>query len=88
MNRKSVVITVAIASMLFLLGGCGMSGQSNSEERQQVEGLKELGQIQVISREEGSGTRGAFIELFGVEEKNEAGEKVEVTKAKQKKNCC
>lgn len=27
------------------------------------------GQISVISREDGSGTRGAFIELFGVEEK-------------------
>lgn len=63
MNRKSVVITVAIASMLFLLGGCGMSGQSNSEERQQVEGLKELGQIQVISREEGSGTRSTFAQM-------------------------
>lgn len=35
--------------------------------------------ISVISREDGSGTRGAFIELFGVEEKNEAGEKVDNT---------
>ena len=32
--------------------------------------------ITVISREDGSGTRGAFIELTGVEEKNDAGEKV------------
>lgn len=31
--------------------------------------------INVVSREDGSGTRGAFIELFGVEEKNEAGDK-------------
>lgn len=30
-------------------------------------------------REDGSGTRGAFIELFGVEEKNDAGEKVDNT---------
>mgnify|MGYP003245495593 FL=1 len=37
------------------------------------------GQISVISREDGSGTRGAFIELFGVEEKNDAGEKVDNT---------
>ncbi len=35
--------------------------------------------IAVISREDGSGTRGAFIELFGVEQKNEAGEKVDYT---------
>lgn len=35
--------------------------------------------ITVISREDGSGTRGAFIELTGVEEKNDAGEKVDMT---------
>lgn len=35
--------------------------------------------INVNTREDGSGTRGAFIELFGVEEKNEAGEKVDNT---------
>ena len=35
--------------------------------------------IAVISREDGSGTRGAFIELFGVEQKNEAGEKIDYT---------
>mgnify|MGYP000330174614 FL=1 len=35
--------------------------------------------ITVYSREDGSGTRGAFIELFGVEQKNEAGEKVDYT---------
>lgn len=37
------------------------------------------GPITVVSREDGSGTRGAFIELFGIEEKNEAGEKVDNT---------
>ena len=35
--------------------------------------------ITVISREDGSGTRGAFIELTGVEEKNDAGDKVDMT---------
>ena len=35
--------------------------------------------IAVISREDGSGTRGAFIELFGVEQKNEEGEKIDYT---------
>lgn len=35
--------------------------------------------IAVYSREDGSGTRGAFIELFGVEEKDENGEKVDNT---------
>jgi len=37
------------------------------------------GPITVVSREDGSGTRGAFIELFGIEEKNDAGEKVDNT---------
>ena len=37
------------------------------------------GSITVISREDGSGTRGAFIEVFGIEVKNDAGEKVDMT---------
>ena len=36
-------------------------------------------EINVISREDGSGTRGAFIELFGIEQKNEDGEKIDYT---------
>lgn len=36
-------------------------------------------EIHVLSREDGSGTRGAFIELFGIEQKNEAGEKIDYT---------
>ena len=35
--------------------------------------------ISVMSREEGSGTRGAFIELFSVEQKNSSGKKVDYT---------
>lgn len=35
--------------------------------------------INVISREDGSGTRGAFIELFGIEQKDENGTKVDYT---------
>lgn len=36
-------------------------------------------EIVVVSREEGSGTRGAFVELTKVEEKNDKGEKVDNT---------
>ncbi|MCD8148255.1 MAG: substrate-binding domain-containing protein [Clostridiales bacterium] len=35
--------------------------------------------ITVLSREDGSGTRGAFIELFGIEVTNEDGEKEDMT---------
>ena len=37
------------------------------------------GDITICSREEGSGTRGAFIELFGVEEKDADGNKIDNT---------
>lgn len=35
--------------------------------------------INVISREDGSGTRGAFIELFGIEKKDASGKKIDYT---------
>ena len=35
--------------------------------------------ITVMSREDGSGTRGAFIELFGIEQEDEEGNKVDMT---------
>ena len=36
-------------------------------------------EIVVVSREDGSGTRGAFIELFGIEQKNDDGTKKDLT---------
>lgn len=55
------------------LAGCGGSGSGN--------GSSESGssEITVLSREDGSGTRGAFIELFGIEEEGADGEKVDNT---------
>lgn len=35
--------------------------------------------INLLSREEGSGTRGAFVEIFGIEKKNSSGKKVDYT---------
>ena len=37
------------------------------------------GDITIVSREDGSGTRGAFIELLGIEEKDANGNKVDNT---------
>lgn len=56
-----------------MLAGCGGSGEPAAEES--AAGSP----ITVVSREDGSGTRGAFIELFGIEEKNDAGEKIDLT---------
>ena len=36
-------------------------------------------QINVVSREDGSGTRGAFIEIFGIEKQNAEGKKIDYT---------
>lgn len=52
---------------------------ASEAETTEAAGGKAEGPITVVSREDGSGTRGAFIELFGIEEKNDAGEKVDNT---------
>lgn len=53
------------------LAGCGNSKASGGFDTSKT--------ITVMSREDGSGTRGAFVELFGVEQKDENGEKVDHT---------
>lgn len=50
-----------------------------TEAQTEAAGGSMEGAIDVISREDGSGTRGAFIELFGVEQKDASGEKVDYT---------
>lgn len=58
------------------------TGCSTNEGRTTAETAKAggaFGEITVISREDGSGTRGAFIELLGIEEKDAGGEKVDMT---------
>lgn len=58
--------TLAIALSLILMLGLSVSALAD-------------GEITVVSREEGSGTRGAFIELFKVEVKDADGKKVDMT---------
>lgn len=53
--------------------------ETPSEESSSAAGGDFSGPITVISREPGSGTRGAFIELFGIEVKDEAGNKTDTT---------
>ena len=48
-----------------LLGGCQNSGTQDSRER---EALEKLGQIQVITRESGSGTRSSLAQALGLDE--------------------
>ncbi len=53
--------------------------EAQTEAQTEAAGASMEGAIDVISREDGSGTRGAFIELFGVEQKDASGEKVDYT---------
>ena len=53
--------------------------ETSSEESSSTTGGDFSGPITVISREPGSGTRGAFIELFGIEVEDEAGNKTDTT---------
>lgn len=55
------------------------STSSESTSSKETTGGDMTGEITVLSREDGSGTRGAFIELFGIEQKNDAGEKEDMT---------
>ncbi len=50
---------------IFLTAAVLLSGCGNSEKMQTVEGLDALGSVQVVSREEGSGTRSSFADLVG-----------------------
>lgn len=63
-TKKATAMVLCAALTAGCLAGCGKGAGS---------------EISVISREEGSGTRGAFVELTGVEEKNSEGNKIDNT---------
>ncbi|MDY3121334.1 substrate-binding domain-containing protein [Suipraeoptans intestinalis] len=67
-----LVALIGLAAML--VAGCKGKG---SDQKEAGNWDKEM-DISVVSREEGSGTRGAFVELFEIEEE-ENGEKVDKT---------
>ena len=73
------VVMVAALSMC-MLAGCGSgSSSSSSSSNKSSESSGTAGTISVVSREDGSGTRGAFVELTGVEEKDADGNKIDNT---------
>lgn len=84
MKKRFALLTAAAVLALSLAGCAGSTGSSNSGSNagtgntQDTTGLGNAA-ITVVSREDGSGTRGAFIELFGVEQKDADGNKVDNT---------
>ncbi len=74
MKKRMAALLMATVFTATALVGCGAQ-----EENKSGATFDDSSEIEVISRENGSGTRGAFIELFGVEQKNDAGEKIDYT---------
>ena len=79
--KKFIAVLSVVGMVAAMAAGCG--GNSDSKSSADASGSASdwdsSTDITIVSREDGSGTRGAFIELFGVEEKNDAGEKVDMT---------
>ncbi len=68
MRKKLTAIALSALLAVSCLAGC-----------QRSQGFDASRSISMITREQGSGTRGAFIELFGIEEKDAEGNKVDNT---------
>ncbi len=77
--KKLLALGLAVAMLTSLLTGCG-NGDTKTNSAND-EGSTQSGAICVTSREEGSGTRGAFIELFDIEEKDANGNQIDHTTA-------
>ena len=83
MKLKKFIVILSVATMTAGLAvGCGSSSDSGSSDSSSADSKSSdwdsSNDITIVSREDGSGTRGAFIELFGIEEKKD-GEKVDMT---------
>jgi len=89
--KKFICTALTLAMVVGSLAGCGSSSskattaasgaatEAASEAAAVAGDFDTSAEISVNSREDGSGTRGAFIELFGVEEKAADGTKVDNT---------
>lgn len=72
-------VALATVMALGMLTGCGSSNSSSDNASTSKEAFDKTAEISVVSREDGSGTRGAFIELVGVQEKDADGNKIDNT---------
>ena len=84
MKKRTIAVLLTMAMAVTMMAGCGSSSaaantDSDAASQDQASDWDSSNDISIVSREDGSGTRGAFIELFGVEEKNAAGEKIDNT---------
>ena len=79
MKLKKIAATLLVATLAIgTMVGCKSTGNNNTADGEKTENTGASGDITILSREDGSGTRGAFVELFGIEEEKD-GEKVDMT---------
>ena len=74
--KKNIIGLLILILAFSLLVGCGANQNGDSDSK---EDFVLSSEIVVVTREEGSGTRGAFVELTGIEEKGEDGTKTDRT---------
>ena len=92
MKHNAITASVLSAAMLASLAACGSapasseassaevsSAEASSAAAPAADAFDTAQEIAVFTREDGSGTRGAFIELTGVEQKDADGKKVDMT---------
>lgn len=70
---------IMAAAALAGCGGAATTSSTSSDSTTSASKFDADSEITVVSRENGSGTRGAFIELMGIEEKGADGTKVDKT---------
>ena len=80
---KKVAALAAAAILALSMASCNDTETTGADDAAQTtvqaSSFDASAEIAVVTREEGSGTRGAFIELFGIEEKDSDGNKVDNT---------
>ena len=82
MKKRLLMVAMGAVLALGVLGLAGCAGGGGAAATGGSDGTSSAspsGQVSVYSREDGSGTRGAFVELFGIEEKDANGDKVDLT---------
>ena len=87
MKHNAITASILSAAMLASLAACGSAPASSEVSSAEVSSaaapaadtFDTAQEIAVFTREDGSGTRGAFIELTGVEQKDADGKKVDMT---------
>lgn len=93
--KKVISLGLALLLIMGMLAGCASEGETptdasgeNTQAQDPTEQVDQeenettaSGPISVLSREDGSGTRSAFIELMGIEGEDDSGETVDNTVA-------